>query len=83
MRRHLGTLLAGIFFIVLGVIYLADAVELWQVRPLRLWPVALIVIGLAVIFAGRSGEPAGDLDEVDSGERSAEDTSGEDADPAG
>ena len=68
MRRHPGTFIAGILFIVLGLVYLADALEVLQVQALRLWPLALVVIGLAVIFSGRGGEPAPTADEASEGE---------------
>jgi hypothetical protein len=68
MKRHPGTFGAGLLFIAIGVAYLLEALEVWQVRIGRLWPIALIVVGLVVLIAGRSEDdepPTGDDPSVD------------------
>lgn len=54
MRRHPGTFVAGLLFMAIGFAYVLDGLEVWQVKPGRLWPIALIVIGAVVLFAGRT-----------------------------
>jgi len=53
MRQHPGTFVAGLLFIAIGIAYMLQGFDVWEVRPGRLWPIALIVIGAAVLFAGR------------------------------
>lgn len=53
MRRHPGTFAAGVLFMAIGIAYLLEALEVWDVRLGRLWPVALIVIGAVVILSDR------------------------------
>jgi len=54
MRQHPGTFVAGLLFMAIGAAYVLDGLDLWQVRPGRLWPIALIVIGVVVLLAGRT-----------------------------
>ena len=56
MRRHPGTFVAGLLFMAIGIAYLMEGLDVWEVRPGRLWPIALIVIGAVVLFAGRPAE---------------------------
>lgn len=53
MRDHPGTFVFGLLFVAFGAAFLLDVLEVWDVRPLRLWPVVLIAIGLAVVLGGR------------------------------
>lgn len=76
MRRHPGTFVAGLLFIGIGIAYILQGLDVWQVRPGRLWPIALIVIGAVVLFAGRVN---GDED-VD--RREPYDSNGGDAQPS-
>lgn len=50
MRRHPGTFVAGLLFVIVGVVYLLEAFEVWVVDITRLWPMALIGIGLVMIL---------------------------------
>jgi LiaI-LiaF-like transmembrane region len=56
-------LIAGLLFVVLGVLFLLDALDAINLRGAYVWPVALIVVGLAVLWGGltssrrRGGEP--------------------------
>jgi hypothetical protein len=67
MRRHPGTFVAGLLFMAIGIAYLMEGLDVWEVRPGRLWPIALIVIGAVVLFAGRPAESESEpgLDERD------------------
>jgi hypothetical protein len=52
MRMHVGTLLAGIVFLAVGLLFVAEALEWWtlQVSDLRyVGPLALVVAGVAVV----------------------------------
>jgi hypothetical protein len=55
MRVHRGSLFWGIFFLLLGAIPLADREGLIDVSQLvdigRLWPLAIIVVGVAILVA--------------------------------
>lgn len=53
MRVHSGTMLAGVVYLILGVAFILEALDVWTVRlaDLRLLlPGALVVIGIAVII---------------------------------
>jgi hypothetical protein len=50
MRRHPGTFAAGAIFATIGVAYLFEAWGVWTVDVARIWPVALIVIGLVIVL---------------------------------
>ena len=59
MRVHNGTLLAGIAFLLIGVAFMLEALEVWtiQISDLRyVGPIALVVLGAAVVIGslGRS-----------------------------
>jgi hypothetical protein len=53
MKRHPGTFAAGLLFIAIGLAYILEAFEVWEVRLGRLWPVVLIVVGAVVILGAR------------------------------
>jgi hypothetical protein len=48
-----GALGFGIFFIVVGVVFLLERLGLFEVRAAVVWPLLLIVLGLAVLVAAR------------------------------
>lgn len=51
--RTAGTV-AGIIIIIIGIIFLLDALNLfWWFRWIFVWPVILIIAGLLIIFALR------------------------------
>lgn len=61
MKRHPGTFAAGLLFMAIGIAYILEAFEVWEVRLGRFWPVVLIVVGAVVILGGReSSGPNGD-----------------------
>ena len=47
------TLGFGIFFIVAGAVFLLERLGIFEVRAAVLWPLLLIALGLAVLFAAR------------------------------
>lgn len=47
-------LVFGIFFIVAGVAFLLDRLEVWDLQARYLLPILLIVLGIAVLIGGRS-----------------------------
>jgi hypothetical protein len=48
------TLVAGLIFIVLGVVFLLEQLEVFELRAIYVWPVVLIAIGVAVLLGGLS-----------------------------
>ena len=62
MRMHTGTLLAGLFYLGIGVAFILEALDLWtlQIVDLRLiGPIALVVLGVAVVIGSmRRGDRA-------------------------
>jgi len=47
-------LVFGVFFIVAGVAFLLDRLEVWNLQARYLLPILLIVLGIAVLIGGRS-----------------------------
>lgn len=47
-------------FVTLGVVALLAALDVWTPSPGWLWPVLLIVLGLALLLAGAVGPHRGD-----------------------
>jgi len=52
MKEHPGTFVAGILFMIVGLAYLLHALEVWDVRLWRLWPIFVIAIGVVVLIGG-------------------------------
>jgi len=50
MRRHPGTFVSGLLFALFGAAYLLDLAGVWDFRPGRFWPVALIAVGLTIVL---------------------------------
>ena len=53
MRDHPGTFAAGLVFAVFGLLYLLDALDVWELEPMRLWPILLIAVGAVIIMGAR------------------------------
>lgn len=47
-----GTIVAGVFFILVGAAFLLQEAGLWTLKAVYVFPVLLIVLGLAVILGG-------------------------------
>ena len=43
------SLVVGVLFVLAGIVFLLDALEVWELRLNYLVPLALIVLGLAVL----------------------------------
>lgn len=52
MKEHPGTFVAGIVFMLVGAAYLLHALDVWNVRVWRLWPVFVIALGVVVLVGG-------------------------------
>jgi cell wall-active antibiotic response 4TMS protein YvqF len=48
-----GALGFGIFFIVVGVVFLLERLGVFELRAAVLWPVLLIALGVALLIAAR------------------------------
>ena len=49
---NLGSLIAGMVFIILGVLFLLDNLGVFEVSFAVVWPIVLIGIGLALLLGG-------------------------------
>jgi hypothetical protein len=57
MKQHPGTFTAGLIFVIIGIAYLLEALEVWQVNAARTWPIVLIAAGIVVILNARRRHP--------------------------
>jgi hypothetical protein len=39
----------GVLFVILGLLFFLEAVELFEIAPTTLWPVLLIALGIGVL----------------------------------
>ena len=46
------SLVVGVVFVLAGVVFLLDALEVWELRVDYLVPLGLIVVGLVVLASG-------------------------------
>ncbi|HYZ11324.1 MAG TPA: DUF5668 domain-containing protein [Actinomycetota bacterium] len=46
---------AGAFFVLAGLVFLLDGLEVISVGTVWLWPLLLIAAGVALVLAGRRG----------------------------
>jgi hypothetical protein len=46
------SLVAGLIFVLAGIVFLFDALEVWELRGDYLVPLGLIVLGVAVVATG-------------------------------
>jgi hypothetical protein len=58
IRQRRGVVI-GIVYMLLGLLFLLEAVEVFEMPPTTLWPVLLISLGVAVL-AGTGGEEEDD-----------------------
>lgn len=49
-------LVSGVFFVVVGVAFLLDRLGVWRVRGVYVWPLLLIVLGVAVLAGARRSQ---------------------------
>jgi hypothetical protein len=48
-KRQRRSLVSGILFIALGVVFLLEALEVFELAPATLWPLLLVAIGIVVL----------------------------------
>jgi hypothetical protein len=46
------SLVVGVLFVIAGIVFLLDALEIWELRVDYLVPLGLIVLGLVVLASG-------------------------------
>lgn len=52
-----GSIIAGVFFILIGAAFLLQELDLWDLKAVYVFPVLLIALGVAVLLGGtRRGE---------------------------
>jgi hypothetical protein len=56
-RTNRPALVAGVFFVVAGVVFLLEGLDLWDLSLRLLGPVLLITLGVAVLLGGRTQQP--------------------------
>jgi hypothetical protein len=54
-KQQRRALVSGMLFIILGVVFLLEALEVFELAPATLWPVLLVALGIGVI-AGAGGD---------------------------
>jgi hypothetical protein len=47
---HRGSLAAGLVFVIIGIAFLLEALDVWDIEPEVLWPSVLIAIGAALLI---------------------------------
>lgn len=47
-------LIGGLIFVVLGVVFLLEQLDVFELQAAYVWPVVLIAIGVAVLLGGLS-----------------------------
>lgn len=55
-RTSRAGLVAGVFFLVAGVAFLLERLDVWELEIRTLAPALLIALGLVVLLGARSGE---------------------------
>ena len=53
-RRSRSGLVTGVFFVVAGIVFLLEALDVWDLSLRVLGPVLLITLGVAVVLGGRT-----------------------------
>jgi hypothetical protein len=56
-RTNRSALATGAFFVVAGIIFLLEALDVWDLSLRVLGPVLLITLGVAVVLGGRNRQP--------------------------
>lgn len=52
-------IVSGLLFVILGVIFLLEALDVFEVAPATLWPVLIVALGVGVLAGtGGSDDPA-------------------------
>ena len=53
-RTNRSALATGVFFVVAGIVFLLEALDVWDLSLRVLGPVLLITLGVAVVLGGRT-----------------------------
>jgi hypothetical protein len=53
-RTNRSALATGVFFVVAGIVFLLEALDVWDLSLRVLGPVLLITLGVAVVLGGRN-----------------------------
>ena len=57
-RQDRRALVAGLLFVVLGIVFLLEAVEVYELAPATLWPLLLVTLGIGIMAGtGHDEEP--------------------------
>ncbi|MDJ0924015.1 MAG: DUF5668 domain-containing protein [Acidimicrobiia bacterium] len=54
-KQQRRALVGGILFVLLGILFLLEALEVYELEPATLWPLLLVALGIAVL-AGTGGD---------------------------
>jgi Domain of unknown function (DUF5668) len=50
-------LVTGVFFVVAGIVFLLEALDVWDLSLRVLGPVLLVTLGVAILLGGRTPQP--------------------------
>jgi len=56
-RTSRPALVAGVFFVAAGIVFLLEGLAVWDLSLRVLGPVLLITLGVAIVLGGRSRQP--------------------------
>ena len=57
-RYHRRALVAGLLFVILGIVFLLEALEVYELAPATLWPLLLVALGIGIMAGtGQDEEP--------------------------
>lgn len=48
-RQQRRALISGVLFTILGLVFLLEALEVFELAPATLWPLLLVALGIAVL----------------------------------
>ena len=56
-RANRSALATGVFFVVAGIVFLLEALDVWDLSLRVFGPVLLITLGVAVVLGGHNRQP--------------------------
>lgn len=62
-RLNRGSLTAGVVFVIVGLAFLLESLDIWQIAPEVLWPSLLIAVGGTLLIGGPGKRGPDDVDE--------------------
>lgn len=48
-------IVAGLLFVALGILFLLEALEVFEIAPSTLWPLLMVALGVGVLAGTRAG----------------------------